>query len=251
MGQRSAIEWTDHTFNPWWGCTKVSPACDHCYAETFSKRVGHSIWGHNAPRRFFGDKHWAEPLKWNAAAEKTGKRAKVFCASMADVFEDRRDLDMERARLWALIVATPWLTWQLLTKRPGAVRKLIPQTWLSDWPEHVWLGVTVESDDYKWRVREAATVQPRTLFISYEPALGPLTLRDCPIIDWVIAGGESGPGFRKADPQWFRDVRDVCQSARIAFFFKQWGGLRAKTGGKELDGREWCEFPRDARKVTA
>lgn len=121
MAKNSRIEWTTHTFNPWWGCVKVSPACKHCYAESWAKRVGSNVWGIKAERRFFGDKHWSEPVKWNAAAAASGMRARVFCASMADVFEDRRDLDVHRIRLWKLIEATPRLDWLLLTKRPEIV----------------------------------------------------------------------------------------------------------------------------------
>src|SRR5687767_4989547 len=123
MGQKSKIEWTDSTFNPWWGCVEVSPACDHCYARTFAKRTGHSVWGKDAPRRIFGDTHWSEPLKWNRKAEAFGVRHKVFCASMADVMESGIHLDGQRERLWALIEASPWLDWLLLTKRPQNFRR--------------------------------------------------------------------------------------------------------------------------------
>lgn len=122
MGKNSRIEWTDHTFNPWWGCTKVSEACKNCYAEAWSKRVGQQVWGPQAERRFFGERHWLEPLKWNADAAAHGKRLRVFCASMADVFEDRRSLDPWRSKLWELIEATPQLDWLLLTKRPEHVQ---------------------------------------------------------------------------------------------------------------------------------
>ncbi len=138
MAKNSRIEWTTHTFNPWWGCVKVSPACKHCYAESWAKRVGSNVWGIKAERRFFGDKHWAEPLKWDVLAAASGVRARVFCASMADVFEDRRDLDVHRARLWKLIEATPHLDWLLLTKRPEIISRLAP--WANQWPENVWLG---------------------------------------------------------------------------------------------------------------
>src|SRR5258708_7584279 len=117
MGKNSHIEWTHHTFNPWWGCTKVSPACDNCYAEAWAKRVGNDVWGSKAPRRFFSDSHWKEPLKWQAQAAEEEERARVFCASMADVFEARPELDAPRARLWKLIESTPNLDWLLLTKR--------------------------------------------------------------------------------------------------------------------------------------
>src|SRR5271165_362130 len=118
MGQNSSIEWTDHTFNPWWGCTKVSPACQNCYAELWAKRMGHQVWGNRTQRRFFTNNHWNEPLIWNHDARNTKRRRRVFCASMADVFERKRELNSWRERLWTLISATPCLDWLLLTKRP-------------------------------------------------------------------------------------------------------------------------------------
>ena len=143
MAKNSRIEWTTHTFNPWWGCVKLSPACKHCYAESWARRVGKSVWGTKAPRRFFGDKHWSEPLKWNNEAAHAGIRARVFCASMADVFEDRDELDVWRERLWRLIAETPALDWLLLTKRPDLVSKKTP--WGKNWPSNIWLGTTVEN----------------------------------------------------------------------------------------------------------
>ena len=145
MAKSTSIEWTDHTFNPWWGCTKISPGCDHCYAEGWARRVGESVWGHKQPRRFFRDSHWHQPRAWNAAAAAKQQRRRVFCASMADVFEDRRDLDAARERLWKLIADTPHLDWQLLTKRPQTVHRLAP--WGENWPTNVWLGTTVEDQD--------------------------------------------------------------------------------------------------------
>src|SRR5271166_5607806 len=144
MGKNSKIEWTDHTFNPWWGCTKVSEACKNCYAEAWSKRVGQKVWGPTANRRFFGEKHWLEPVKWNADTQ-AGRRRRVFCASMADVFEDRRELDPWRQKLWDLIEVTPRLDWLLLTKRPELVATLA--RWGDDWPPNVWLGTTVEDQE--------------------------------------------------------------------------------------------------------
>src|SRR4051812_43046764 len=126
MGKNSHIEWTHHTFNPWWGCAKVSPACNHCYAETLANRFGGAIWGVKGQRRFFGAAHWTEPEKWNVEAGRAKSRVRVFCASMADVFEDRRDLDAERVKLWALVERTKSLDWLLLTKRPEHVQKLAP-----------------------------------------------------------------------------------------------------------------------------
>lgn len=252
MSEKTGIAWTDHTFNPWWGCVKVSPACTHCYAETLATRYGHPVWGTEAPRRFFGDKHWDEPLRWNTQAERDGIRRRVFCASMADVFEDREGLCSERARLFALIRDTPQLDWLLLTKRPENILRLWPESarapgWRR-WP-NVWLGTTAENQQYAdERIPALLRVPARFHFLSYEPALGPLNLQPwlcasgVDALHWVIAGGESGAGFRAADPEWFRSVRDQCKG-RARFFFKQWGGLRPKSNGAELDGREWTEVP--------
>ena len=149
MGENSKIEWTNSTFNPWWGCVKITEGCTNCYANAFDKRVGGSHWGANAERRFFSDAHWAKPLAWNRKAEKAGERHRVFCASMADVFEDRRDLDAPRARLWELIRATPHLDWLLLTKRPENLDQLVPGDWITTNrpgpPPNIWLGVTTEN----------------------------------------------------------------------------------------------------------
>ena len=156
MAKDSKIEWTHHTFNPWWGCAKVSPACKHCYAETWAKRVGKELWGAKSPRRFFSDAHWREPLKWNAEALALGEHRRVFCASMADVFEARAELDPWRDRLWRLIEVTPGLDWLLLTKRPHRIASHAP--W-SAWPAHVWLGTTAENQ--KWAdVRVPELVKP-------------------------------------------------------------------------------------------
>jgi protein gp37 len=249
MGQQTGIEWTDHTFNPWWGCVRVSPACQHCYAETFAKRTGNAVWGVEAPRRMFGDKHWREPAKWNRAAAAAGVRRKVFCASMADVFEDRPDLMGPRERLFRLIEATPMLDWLLLTKRPENLTTLLPASWLIRPLRHVWLGTTVENQEYAAkRLPHLIAVPASVRFVSYEPALGLVDfgrwLHGPSRIDWLIAGGESGPGFRAPDPEWIRSARQACVVAGVPFFFKQWGGLRPKTGGAALDGREWKQFPR-------
>jgi len=253
LGENSAIGWTDHTFNPWWGCAKVSPACQHCYAEAFSKRTGHNVWGVHAPRRFFGEKHWLEPTKWNRAAAKAGTRQRVFCASMADVFEDRADVDDARSQLYGLIEATPMLDWLLLTKRPENVRRMLPVDWLSHPRPNVWFGTTAENDEYlDERGRHMADIPAAVRFLSYEPALGPLSLlpdytslipSGRRVFDWVIAGGESGANHRAPDPAWFREVRDTCVEDGVPFFFKQWGGKSPKANGSVLDGREWKQFP--------
>ncbi len=264
MGKDSRIEWTDHTFNPWWGCTKVSAACTNCYAEAWAKRVGSKVWGAGADRRFFGDAHWQEPLRWDRAAAAQREAHRVFCASMADVFEDRRDLDAHRERLAGLIAATPNLNWLLLTKRPQKAAQLAP--WGSAWPANVWLGTTVESQ--RWvskRLPEIAAVPARVRFLSCEPLLGALDLQPWlkSAVHWVIAGGESGARARPTDPAWFRVLRDQCIAAGVPFHFKQWGdwapgagwtdtaakeGAMVRVGkrraGRDLDGRTWDELPR-------
>lgn len=278
MGANSAIEWTDHTFNPWWGCVKVSPVCTHCYAATFAGRFNVE-WGPKAERRFFGDKKWADPLKWNAQAEREGVRRRVFCASMADMFEilpdehpQKGQLGNERIRLLNLIEATPALDWLLLTKRPENVTGFLDR-WSGGYPDNVWVGTTVENQEYAdRRIPELLQIPARVRFLSCEPLLGPVDLTrvafrdngmspadgsyrcywtdalagaqftgdqngdvDVEInrVDWVIAGGESGPGARPSDPEWFRSLRDQCQAAGVAFHFKQWG--------------DWLPFEPDGR----
>lgn len=273
MGQNSKIEWTTHTFNPWWGCTKVSEACKHCYAEAWAKRVGQPVWGPLSDRRTFGDDHWREPLKWNRAALGAGQRPRVFCASMADVFEDRPELSPWRAKLWGLIEATPALDWLLLTKRPENVPRLAG--WSAAWPANVWLGTTVElqkrADEL---LPHLARVPAAVRFLSCEPLLGPLDLRAWlgSAVNWVITGGESGPHARAPSPAWFRSLHAQCMEAGVPFHFKQWGDwapgdgvnlpaaisakrqiaadgtamvrVGKKRAGRFLDGAEWDGLPR-------
>lgn len=271
MAKDTSIEWTDHTFNPWWGCTKVSPGCDHCYAEVWAKRVGQSVWGLREPRRFFTDAHWRQPYAWNREAAERGARRRVFCASMADVFEDRRDLDSVRERLWKVIDETPHLDWQLLTKRPQTVRRLAP--WKENWPANVWLGTTVEDQERALlRIPILLQLPARVRFLSCEPLIGRVDLtaviRQAGEIHWIIAGGESGAGSRPMDPDWARELRDACRTFGIAFHFKQWGhwaphrpremksphsvtledgavlyAIGKKRAGRRLDGRTWDQLP--------
>lgn len=275
MGKNSSIEWTHHTFNPWWGCTKVSPGCKNCYAEAWSKRVGMGLWGPRADRRFFSEAHWREPLRWNAEAAATATRRRVFCASMADVFEARRDLDPWQERLWALIDATPALDWLLLTKRPEQIATIAP--WGRRWPANVWLGATAENQLWASRRVPVLLRQPAVVrFLSCEPLVGPLDLAGWlgrrGGIDWVIAGGESGAKARPMNPDWPRQLRDQCVQAGVAFHFKQWGSwcpkqemsprnarrrcvVESRAGytellhvgkhaaGRVLDGRTWDEMP--------
>ena|SRR6267154_3933259 len=278
MAKNSTIEWTHHTFNPWWGCTKVSPACKYCYAESWAKRVGVDVWGKENDRRFFSEKHWLEPLKWNQEAERERGRRRVFCASMADVFEERPDLDRWRERLWETIGQTPQLDWLLLTKRPQHVGRLVP--WRAVWPANVWLGTTAETQ--RWadiRFPRLMEYPARVRFASCEPLLGQIDLQAwlAPMstgrgLNWVIAGGESGSKSRPMNPAWAKSVRDQCSAAEVPFHFKQWGHwgpqsngmtqrlqtvrfvdrqgrpmklfkLGKHASGRLLDGRTWDGFP--------
>ena len=193
MAKDSRIEWTHHTFNPWWGCVKVSPACTNCYAETWSHRLGMDLWGRFAERRVPSQEYWHQPLRWNKEALRCGERRRVFCASMADVFEARAELNEWREQLWPLIEQTQQLDWLLLTKRPQNVDRMTP--WDGPWPANVWLGTTAENQKYAdARVPVLLGSPARIHFISAEPLLGPLSLKRWPGVDWVIAGGESGRG---------------------------------------------------------
>lgn len=274
MGANTAIEWTDHTFNPWWGCTRVSPGCQNCYAETFAHRFGVE-WGKGETRRPATEKVWAAPLTWNKAAQKAGKRARVFCASMADVFDDEGPTGA-RERLFALIRATPWLDWQLLTKRPENIAGFLPPDWGHGY-RNVWLGTTVENQAMAdKRIPILLKVPAFVRFLSCEPLIGSvnldvwlrksassaflsgLTSPDMPEwtrigstkIDWVIVGGESGTKARHMRPDWARTIRDQCDAAGVPFLFKQWGEWDAdgglvgkKLAGRMLDGRTWDQFP--------
>lgn len=281
MAALSKIEWTDSTFNPWVGCTKVArsggapSACDFCYAEGWAKRSGQVKWGNN-PRRRTTAAYWEKPLSWNANAQNFqrahGRRQRVFCASLADVFDNQADAQW-RADLFALIRACNQLDWQLLTKRPQNIRKMLPRDW-GDGYGNVWLGTTAEdARAYRQRGAHLLKVPGAIHFISFEPALGPLgNLEiDGHAPDWVIIGGESGvraDRIRPTNPQWAREAVAECRRVGAAPFLKQWGSYRnnpvvveqglsvddAKRldppdngkGGGMLDGRLWREFPSSA-----
>jgi protein gp37 len=225
VSEKTEIAWTDHTFNSWWGCVEVSPACDNCYARTDAKRYGHAVWGKSAPRRFFGDKHWNEPIRWNRKAAADGVRRRVFCASMADVFEDRpNDLNMgaERLRLWDLIKATPALDWLLLTKRPGNIERFGAR--VLNQP-NVWLGTTVENRVHGLpRIDVLQRVEHSGIkFLSIEPLIEDLGAVDLGGIHWVIVGGESGHHARPFDVAWARTLTAQARAAGAAPFVKQLG----------------------------
>ena len=236
MGKETGISWCSHTFNPIWGCTEVSPGCDHCYAATFDKRVGGEHWGKGAPRREFGDKHWAEPLKWDKDAAKEGVKSKVFCASMADVMDDEWPEGV-RERLWELIDNTPNLIWQLLTKRPHRYHRYLPAAFKH---RNVWLGTSAEDQHYydiRWPIlAEMRKATMLTTFISYEPALGSLTLSkhahllDVGVPDWIIAGGESGPKRRSMKTEWFTNLKQECEDLGVSFWLKQMSARTPEEG---------------------
>ena len=227
MGENSKIEWTDHTFNPWIGCTKVGPPCDHCYAEALSKRYGWVTWGPRGERKRTSAANWKKPLQWNKAAAAAGVRHRVFCASLADWLDNQVPAQW-RADLGELIALTPHLDWLLLTKRIQNYADLAP--WDGDkTPKNIWLGITCGSQpeyDRDWRI--LANHAARVHFVSYEPALGPLlpTMALGWRPEWIICGGESGSGAREMDPQWARDLRDDCKQNDIAFFMKQMTGKK-------------------------
>lgn len=237
MAENSKITWTHHTFNPWVGCTKVSPGCDKCYAEVLDKRQGKARWGAHADRT--RTKTWGGPVKWNKNAAQQGTRFRVFCASLADVFDNHKSI-VWREDLWALIRATPHLDWLLLTKRPQNIARFLPSDWGDGWA-HVWLGVTTENREEMLRRGTAlAQVPAKIKFWSAEPLIEDLGAIPAEIMpSWIIAGGESGGNHRVAEADWFRSIRDQCASAGVPFLFKQWAGgnqVEIKKKGRLLDG---------------
>ena len=238
MGENSAISWCDHTFNPFIGCTAISPACDNCYARTLMQdRYGRVIWGAGQPR--IRTKTWGDPLRWNRTAAKTGYRPRVFCASLADVFDNEVDQSW-RDDLWQLLRETPLLRWILLTKRIGNAAKMLPP----DWPfANAGLMSTLESQSVWNRDFSKLMATPAAWHgVSAEPLLTSIDIGDAKP-DWVITGGESGPGFRPLDMDAVRSLRDQCARNGIAFHHKQNGGLRGKDSGCLIDGEEHKHFP--------
>jgi protein gp37 len=256
MGE-SKIEWTDYTFNPWIGCTKVSSGCAHCYAERDNKHYNWNPngWGPGVPRKRTSAANWKQPLKWDREAAISGQRKRVFCASLADVFDPEVDQQW-REDLWNLIEQTPNLDWLLLTKRPENIEEMLPDRWSSfgyyelhntipdqsPLPWNVWFGISAEDQNnlvIRWDILAswAAHWCPRILFVSLEPLLGPINIAvidewyereednviDLPGCDWVIVGGESGPHARPMHQDWVRSIRDQCLQRELPFHFKQWG----------------------------
>lgn len=276
------IEWCDSTFNPWIGCSKVSAGCAHCYAETLmDKRYGRVQWGDAGTRSRTSAAYWRKPFAWNRKSVGE-RRRRVFCASLADVFEDRTELIGWRGDLFNLIRATPALDWLLLTKRPENVLRMAEEL-----PANIWIGTSVENQQAAdQRIPKLMRIPASVRFVSAEPLLGPIDLsgfEQKP--DWVIVGGESGPNARAMNPGWARLLHRQCRKFDIAFFFKQWGAWRPATewesvdgnvdphdkgrfrisasrlatsdlmvrvgkkkAGRELDGEKWSEFPVPRRR---
>ena len=224
--ENSKSEWTDNTFNPWIGCQKVSPGCDRCYAETLmDHRYGRVEWGPHGERKRTSEQNWKKPLTRERQARESGTRVRVFCASLADVWDNKVPVEW-RAELFELICKTPHLDWLLLTKRPANIEKMLKRATLrlKPWPwPNVWLGTTAEDQNhYNQRWPILRKIPARVRFVSYEPALGPLKLGDHSTSpDWLICGGETGAGARMMKKRWARQLLAECQTSEGAFFMKQ------------------------------
>ena len=239
MGVNTSISWVHATFSPWTGCTRVSPGCDHCYAETLARRFPATFgaWGPAAPRKRAAVATWRAPLAWEQRAAGLGVGLRVF-PSMCDPFDNAAP-EASRADLFALIAVTPHLDWLLLTKRPQNIRKMLPRDWGSGYA-NVWLGVSTENQaEADRRIPLLQKIPAAIRFLSVEPLLERVQL-DLRGIHWAILGGESGPGARPMQLAWARDVRDQCHAARVALFVKQLGGRRDK-------GEDLSKWPRDLR----
>lgn len=234
MSSYSAIEWTDATWNPVTGCTRVSPGCDHCYALAFAERF-RGVPNHPYEQGF-DLRLWPErlqlPLRWK-------RPRRIFVNSMSDLFHAGVP-DEFIERIFDTMVRADWHVFQVLTKRP---QRLVRMADALPWPDHIWIGVSIESNEYAWRADLLRRVPAAVRFISAEPLLGPIDQVRLDGIHWLITGGESGPYHRPCDPEWVRNARDRCVSERVAYFHKQWGGRTPKSGGRELDGRTWDEMP--------
>lgn len=243
MADHSKIEWTEATWNPTTGCDRISAGCDNCYALALAKRLkamGSHKYQVDGDRRTSGPGFGVTAHAGALSLPRTWREPRVvFVNSMSDLFHARVPTSFIH-EVFDVMVETPRHTYQLLTKRPKRLAALASQL---PWPSNVWMGVTVENAQTAWRLDELRKVPAAVRFVSAEPLLGPLPDLDLDGIDWLIAGGESGPHFRPVEPEWLRELRDRCRAAGTEFFFKQWGGLRAKSGGRVLDGRTWDALP--------
>ena len=253
MAEVTGISWTDSTFNPWIGCTKVGPGCDHCYAEALDKRhrwQGDTHWGAGKPRMRTSVSNWKKPLAWNRAREKDGKTHRVFCASLADVF-DNEVPNAWRDDLWDLIIETPRLTWLLLTKRIGNAKDMLPWPVHCDTAPNVWIGATIVNQAEADRDLPKLLATPAAVrFVSYEPALGPVDWTRFEGIDWIIIGGESSNAARRFDWNWARSTIEQCRVIGAAPFMKQTGtdmALLYERMQKNRNGADPAEWPEDLR----
>lgn len=238
MGDKSTIEWTDATWNPVTGCTKITAGCDNCYAERFAERW-RGIPGHPFEQGFdltLKPDRLKQPLAW--------KRPRmIFVNSMSDLFH--KDVPVSYVdQVFDVMEKADHHVFQVLTKRSPLMRDYLARRYAHRAPpEHIWVGVSVEDGRSAARIEHLRQSPAAVRFLSAEPLIGPIGVMDLKGIHWVIVGGESGPGARPIDPEWVREIRDQCLAQGVAFFFKQWGGTRPKTGGRELDGRQWSELP--------
>lgn len=234
MALNSTIEWTDATWNPVTGCTQVSAGCDHCYALTFAERF-RGVPNHPYEQGFdlrLWPERLALPLTWR-------KPRRIFVNSMSDLFHADVPDDFVRS-VFDTMVRADWHIYQILTKRPQRLARLAKSL---PWPDHIWVGVSIESNEVVWRANFLRRVPAAVRFISAEPLIGPIDQLNLDGIHWLITGGESGVGHRPCDPDWVREARDHCLAEDVAYFHKQWGGRTSKIGGRELDGRTWDEMP--------
>ena len=242
MADNSSIEWTEATWNPVTGCTKISPGCMHCYAERMAKRLkamGNANYA-NGFEVTLQPHMLQHPLKWKSPRT-------IFVNSMSDLFH--KDVPTEYIQqVFGVMREAHWHQFQVLTKRSTRLARLSSEI---DWPSNVWMGVSVESQEYTFRIDHLRSTSAAIKFLSLEPLLGPLVNLDLKEIDWAIVGGESGPGARPCLRSWVVDIRKQCKAARVPFFFKQWGGFNKKRAGRELDGRTWDEFPQPGTATSA
>lgn len=234
MANNSKIEWTESTWNPITGCTKISPGCKHCYAERMSirlKAMGQPNYV-NGFRLTLHEQVLEMPLRWK-------RPQTIFVNSMSDLFHKGVPFEFV-SKIFDVMVRASHHRFQVLTKRSNRLLELSPKL---TWPSNVWMGVSVENSDYLFRIEHLRQTDAKIKFVSFEPLLGPIHDLDLEGIDWVIVGGESGPKARPLDPEWVREIRNHCLSAEVPFFFKQWGGVIKKRTGRVLDGRTWDQMP--------